>query len=1572
MVNILRVQGWDQQVHPGDGIGGAAPVALEIATIHQDVIGVVGDIADQSTMITAGILSQFKIPLCGGTVNLPALSDKQNYPYFFRVTFSNKWGQDIAVLLKRWKVTRVAMIYDADDIEGTGACLDIKNSLFSSNIVILANRHYHGLRSDTDYDDIVSEFLLVDARYIILCAQAWGNSYYLAEAAEKAGLINPEHLWIVTQPPYPPDYSGSGDDPRLEKIVGMIWPTPNNEVASDPNFVSIQNNWVQLYEKDPLKYQVDHFTWTNEGTYDCTGALLYGFDKLLRDNPQFTPQMLANRQLQDHLAFPTFSNTGFKGTLLNPMKLDSSGDIAANTIFISFSKEFWINGGSQAPFAEIDKFTHGYISRGTPVFNGGTSIPPVDGPPIKVATPFFPTLNNMQGRLILFLNIAGYLIYLALVVFLAGHFNIGVVRTLGGVQTLISLLGSGLINTSLIFFLEKATVRSCYLRIWLAFSGLALLVMPLILKNYLIHTCYSVRSSQASAMKKNSTYFMIGSMMAGAFMAVLLGVWTYFEDLKVKQVVFGDELILYECVVAANAKSSATLSVIYGYSVLLVVGLAGVGVLTLGISIVHNESTLLLLFAIVFTLLAYIIAEIGTNEFHSLIQCACLWVVATSVPLLRVAPKAIEYFQANSLRQKYLGMRTSVFMSSVNGVRVSKHGTRLSKNARQSIAKTARGSASTQGVSVTGAATECQALQSENTFRTKGLMADFCFRTSTGLIPSKWMFITDARIFMFKKKQWIELACGSEYAMAFLVMEDTIVRVDGVRVIVRTPGKTREENSLVFMFVLDQSTNISCVEASQLWNTNVDLLKNDNLGPKQLHPIVAVKPDSAENVLTYWKYRIINGVVDFYEGSSSAEIAVVLLSFALMYATFVSLFHNMRKIGSHFSLGFALLLNGSISLLISLYCARALNVTMSLIQLFEALPLLVVTIGFERHFALTRAIMEAHSSTDEQIIAAVSDISPSIIRNCLIEIGFMLYDFALVAAFILFFDCLGLFTFYLSILGLKPELRKMRNDVAWGAEVVKEEESGSVFDRLGTFLSSKSKLPVVYSFIVAQATFNHQQPTNMLLPVFELIMNTNVESALINVGGSHVLYPTKVHSSDKKHFIGNLLSMFDDPKNDVAMAMIITVSCALWLVKYLRWSKLADEPVKPKKSIPPSPAKKSTAAEMKPVDGLLEKFKANPSDVTDQQVVSLVECGKVPFYALEKSLKVRRQFVSKEIDLDVHNSLLPVAHYDYDKVFGVCCENVIGYMPIPVGVAGPLVINGKPLYIPMATTEGCLVASTSRGCKAINAGGGARTVLTNDGMTRGPVVQFDSATEANKCKQWIEGAGRAIIEAEFSSTSRFAKIQSIKVRIAGRLMFIRFAVFTGDAMGMNMISKGVEKALDAIKAELIVRDVLKTSVTAMVELNISKNLIGSAMAGSIGGFKAHAANILTAVYLATGQDPAQNVESSNCMTLMEAVNCGEDLYISCTMPSVEVGTVGGGTGLGPQAACLKILGVQGPSKDTPGANAQMLAQIIAAAVMAGELSLCSALAAGHLVKSHMQHNQHQPRSQPNQFLAPLS
>ncbi|SCU80958.1 LANO_0B01618g1_1 [Lachancea nothofagi CBS 11611] len=426
----------------------------------------------------------------------------------------------------------------------------------------------------------------------------------------------------------------------------------------------------------------------------------------------------------------------------------------------------------------------------------------------------------------------------------------------------------------------------------------------------------------------------------------------------------------------------------------------------------------------------------------------------------------------------------------------------------------------------------------------------------------------------------------------------------------------------------------------------------------------------------------------------------------------------------------------------------------------------------------------------------------------------------------------------------------------------------------------------------------------------------------------------------------------------------------------------------------------------RPLETLVDVMKSDGvKTMNNKEVVSLVVGGKLPLYALEKQLgdtlravAVRRKALALLADAPVlETSRLPYKHYDYDRVLGACCENVIGYMPLPVGVIGPLVIDGVSYHIPMATTEGCLVASAMRGCKAINAGGGVTTVLTKDGMTRGPCVRFPTLTRSGACKIWIDSEeGQNKVKKAFNSTSRFARLQHCQTALAGDLLFIRFRTTTGDAMGMNMISKGVEHSLKLMVEEFgwgdmeivsvsgnyctdkkpaainwiegrgksvvaeaiipgdVVRKVLKSDVHALVELNIAKNLIGSAMAGSVGGFNAHAANLVTAVYLALGQDPAQNVESSNCITLMNAVN--GDLRISVSMPSIEVGTIGGGTILEPQSAMLDLLGVRGPHPTSPGDNARQLAKIVASAVLAGELSLCSALAAGHLVQSHMIHN----------------
>ncbi|KAM3610853.1 uncharacterized protein V6R79_009656 [Siganus canaliculatus] len=420
---------------------------------------------------------------------------------------------------------------------------------------------------------------------------------------------------------------------------------------------------------------------------------------------------------------------------------------------------------------------------------------------------------------------------------------------------------------------------------------------------------------------------------------------------------------------------------------------------------------------------------------------------------------------------------------------------------------------------------------------------------------------------------------------------------------------------------------------------------------------------------------------------------------------------------------------------------------------------------------------------------------------------------------------------------------------------------------------------------------------------------------------------------------------------------------------------------------------------------ILSNPELGPRFLSDAEVMLLVNSKHIPAYKLEammekpeRGVAIRRQMISAKLPSPSALSSLPYTDYDYSKVMGTCCENVIGYMPVPVGVAGPLLLDGKQFQVPMATTEGCLVASTNRGCRAIALGGGANSRILADSMTRGPVVRLPSACQAAEVKAWLESTdGFQAIKDAFDNTSRFARLQKLLVGLAGRNLYIRFHSKTGDAMGMNMISKGTEQALNRLQQNFpelqvvavsgnyctdkkpaainwiegrgksavceatipakVVREVLKTTTAALVEVNISKNLVGSAMAGSIGGYNAHAANLVAAIYIACGQDPAQSVGSSNCITLMEASGpTGEDLYITCTMPSIELGTVGGGTNLPPQQACLQMLGVQGASQECPGENARQLARVVCATVLAGELSLMAALAAGHLVKSHMTHN----------------
>lgn len=832
--------------------------------------------------------------------------------------------------------------------------------------------------------------------------------------------------------------------------------------------------------------------------------------------------------------------------------------------------------------------------------------------------------------------------------------------------------------------------------------------------------------------------------------------------------------------------------------------------------------------------------------------------------------------------------------------------------------------------------------------------------------------------------------------------------------------------------------------------------------------------------------NIFNKLVGLIQGAETFDIAIISLAYVGMWYTFVSLFLDMRKIGSKFWLAFATLVTSFFAFLFGLYTAtRYLNINVPALSLTEGVPFLVATIGFKHKISLTQKVLHKYSSKEylkhgssDGIFYAIKDQGTFLVRDyTLIIVAFIgcsiyashlesLRNFCILGALLVGFDLIVTIVFYSAILALKLEINLINRAIVLKQTLQEDGLTESTIDEVirsnsltkdnalsddgnGTVLTS-FKVVAISGFFAFHA-FGLGSAWLSDIEVAGTVASLLDDAVLSQISVGHkgtlvTLFPTKFFLPVKTSVqvedlilsaFGYVSSAIRDRyiSKFVIFLFAVSISINVYLLNAARiHSKAVEKDViefkKPSKKQKSVESRPSTASTTKPSTELISvsssvsssdsetEHEARPFEklveiattgdlksLYDNEVALLAANGKVPLYALEKKLAdntravaVRRKAIAIIADVPLLNThKLPYLHYDYDRVFGACCENVIGYMPLPVGVAGPLIVDGKPYYIPMATTEGCLVASAMRGCKAINLGGGVSTVLTKDGMTRGPVVSFPSLKRAGACKIWVDSEeGQNTIKKAFNSTSRFARLQHIQTALAGDLLFLRFRTTTGDAMGMNMISKGVEFALNqmvnefgwddmsiisvsgnyctdkkpaainwiegrgkSIVAEAIipkdaVEKVLKTTVKLLVKVNINKNLIGSAMAGSVGGFNAQAANLLTAIYLACGQDPAQNVESSNCITLLDETDNG-DLKISVSMPSIEVGTIGGGTILDPQGAMLELLGVKGPAT-VPGDNARQFAKIVASLVLAGELSLLSALAAGHLVQSHMQHN----------------
>ena len=338
-------------------------------------------------------------------------------------------------------------------------------------------------------------------------------------------------------------------------------------------------------------------------------------------------------------------------------------------------------------------------------------------------------------------------------------------------------------------------------------------------------------------------------------------------------------------------------------------------------------------------------------------------------------------------------------------------------------------------------------------------------------------------------------------------------------------------------------------------------------------------------------------------------------------------------------------------------------------------------------------------------------------------------------------------------------------------------------------------------------------------------------------------------------------------------------------------------------------------------------------------------------------------------------------------------ENPIGFTQVPLGVAGPVLVHGQHarglFYVPMATTEGALIRSYERGMMALTRAGGVQTALLLDRNQTAPSFFFPDIEAAAAFEPWVRNQFTELAAAA-SETTRHGKRIDLHFYQLGRQVIVNFGFTTGDAHGMNMIvkatdaicrwikehympgctyllfsgmcsekrasgfvasrGKGKRVTAGALLPSAIIKSYLHTTADALFRVWQS-TVMGHLQAGAI-GYSAHAANGLTALFIATGQDVANIPNSALAFTCFEPHADG--LYVSTTLPAVTIATIGGGTGLATQREALAIMGCAGSGK------AKKLAEIVAAMVLAGEISMGAAIASHEFVAAHEHYGRNRP------------
>ncbi|KAI9351481.1 periplasmic binding protein-like I, partial [Obelidium mucronatum] len=505
----------------------------EIIERNPDVIGIIGNQFSTAARPVAEAFSVYQIPYCSMASTSPRLSNKNNFPYFFRIMPSAGLGEHIRQMLRSWSVKRITIIIQQDDDMGSQYALDIATTFRKYGISV----HAIGLNTNFNLEDAISasvELKRESARYFVLSGQQpfVSSAYYLFA---KQQLVGPQFVWISYTFPLPygdpleifgPDY--------FSLLEGFILVGPMEPNTSTPLFQKVFNN-VNAMSGVDLSLSDFVSVYTLNPAYDCVMQMLLGFDKLLKSDSKITIASLASRSLQKLMNYTLFTNLGYYGLAAAPVVLNSNGDLKVPTQMYYFTG----NSSNTILFGRTDLLASyfWYYPNMRPKFFGGSSNPPVDGPPVVVKSELVADMNSSEGVLILFFAVSGILGCVAAAGFTYWYRKERVIKqsTVYFLYPVIS--GCALWSSSLLCLFDRPTILKCQTRIWLQVLGFSTVM-----------TLLFVKVRQSAAYLKIDTKNRIGRLLRpqmAVFIGIvclteliLLGLWSGMNVHTIKQLSF--------------------------------------------------------------------------------------------------------------------------------------------------------------------------------------------------------------------------------------------------------------------------------------------------------------------------------------------------------------------------------------------------------------------------------------------------------------------------------------------------------------------------------------------------------------------------------------------------------------------------------------------------------------------------------------------------------------------------------------------------------------------------------------------------------------------------------------------------------------------------------------------------------------------------------------------------------------------------------------------------------------------------------------------------------------------------